>query len=116
MKLDDFLLRVKGGQAIDFKDTMAVIDANYNYRPTEFSNGLIEPLINEAGRNEGSCKIFSFAKLHELNPAQTLALFGDYYHKDVLDNPDGNDHQNIRRFMRDGWDGIVFQDEALQTK
>lgn len=116
MKLDDFLLCVNDGQAIDFKDTIATIEAHYHYRPTEFSNGLTEPLINEAGRNEGSCKIFAFAKLQGLNQDQTLALFGDYYRQDVLGNPDGSDHQNIRNFMRDGWGGIVFKGEALQVK
>lgn len=116
MKLNDFLLRVKDGQAVDFQETMSVIGEHYRYRPTEFSNGLVEPLVNEAGRNEGSCKIFAFARLHDLSPAQTLALFGDYYRQDVLGNPDGNDHQNIRHFMRDGWEGIVFSGEALQAE
>ncbi len=116
MKLNDFLQRVKIGQVIDFQETMSVIAEHYRYRPTEFSNGLTEPLINEAGRNEGSCKIFAFAKLHNLTPGQTLSLFGDYYRKDVLGNPDGSDHQNIRHFMRDGWEGIVFGGEALEAK
>lgn len=116
MELNDFLSRIKVGEAVDFQDTMAAIDEHYHYSPTRFSNGLAEPMINEAGRNEGSCKIFAFARLHDLTAEQTLSLFGDYYRKDVLDNPDGSDHQNIRRFMRDGWDGIVFSGEALQAK
>lgn len=95
---------------------MAVIAEFYHYQPTEFGNGLNQSLINEAGRNEGSCKIFAFAKLHQLTVEQTLALFGDYYRQDVLNNPEGNDHQNIRNFMRDGWEGIVFKGEALQAK
>jgi len=113
MTLEDFITRVKDGQSIGFQDTMDVISKYYEYRPTEFSNGIQLPLINEAGRNEGSCKIFAFAKLHHLDRAQTLALFGDYYQKDVLKNPEGSDHQNIRHFMRDGWPGIVFKGEAL---
>jgi hypothetical protein len=116
MTLNDFLRRVKTNQVIDFKQTMSVISECYDYRPTGFSNGLTEPLINEAGANEGSCKIFALARLHDLTPEQTLSLFGDYYRKDVLGNPDGSDHQNIRRFMRDGWEGIVFKSEALQAK
>lgn len=116
MMVNDFLQRVKSGQAVEFQETIAVIAEYYDYQPTEFSNGLQQPLVNEAGRNEGSCKIFAFAKLHQLTVEQTLALFGDYYSQDVLGNPSGNDHQNIRNFMRDGWDGIVFEDEVLQAR
>lgn len=32
----------------------------------------------------------------------------------VLKNPDGEDHQNIRNFMKLGWDGIVFSGEAMK--
>ncbi len=116
MMLNEFIEQVKAGQVVDFQDAMAVIAEHYHYRATEFCNGVQQPLLNEAGRNEGSCKIFAFAKLHELNQQQTLALFGDYYHRDVLQNPEGSDHQNIRNFIRDGWDGIVFKGEALQAK
>ncbi|AMK78354.1 MULTISPECIES: HopJ type III effector protein [Methylomonas] len=116
MMVNDFLRGVESGQVIEFPETMAVIAEHYHYQPTEFSNGLQQPLVNEAGRNEGSCKIFAFAKLHQLTVEQTLALFGDYYRQDVLGNPAGSDHQNIRNFMRDGWEGIVFRGEALQAK
>lgn len=47
---------------------------------------------------------------------ETLALFGDFYRNDVLKNPGGNDHQNIRNFMEFGWDGILFEGEALREK
>lgn len=112
MVLNHFIERVKAGQAVDCQETMAVIAQTYDYQPTEFSNDILQPLINEAGCNEGSCKIFAFARLHGLDQSQTLALFGDYYRKGVLENPAGSDHQNIRNFMRDGWDGIVFKGEV----
>ncbi|MDD4913463.1 MAG: HopJ type III effector protein [Methylococcales bacterium] len=115
MNIDDFLQRVRAEDAPAFQDTMAVIAANYRYKPTAFSNGLTEPLLNAAGCNEGSCKIFAFAGLHGLTKEQTLGLFGDYYRRDVLGNPDGEDHRNIRIFMRDGWPGIVFSGEALHA-
>lgn len=116
MMLNEFINRVKSGRAVDFKDSMAVIAEHYTYQPAEFSNGIQQPLINPAGQNEGSCKIFAFAKLQGLDQAQTLALFGDFYRRDVLENPDGVDHQNIRNFMRDGWRGILFKAEALTAK
>ncbi|MEP1447388.1 MAG: HopJ type III effector protein [Paraglaciecola sp.] len=46
-------------------------------------------MINQAGTNEGSCKIFYFSKLQKLTENQTLALFGSYYRDDVLANPKG---------------------------
>lgn len=96
-----------------FQKTIAYIDTNYNFTPTTFKNG---NQINNAGDNNGSCKIFAFAKLHQLEKEETLALFGSYYFDDVLKNPDGNDHQNIRNFMTFGWDGISFEGEALELK
>ena len=71
--------------------------------------------INEAGKNSGSCKLFSFAQINQLTKQQTLNCFGNYY-KDVLNTPEGNDHQNIRNFMKTGWEGIVFEGEALSKK
>ena len=118
MTLQDFLQRIENNATgIQFADTMQVIADNYIYQPTEFSNGLSDDkVINAAGSNEGSCKIFAFAQLNRLTPEQTLQLFGDYYRKDVLENPQGSDHQNIRNFIRDGWDGITFTGTALTEK
>lgn len=97
---------------VTFDDAMATIDTNYTFTPTQFSNG---KTINEAGSNNGSCKIFAFSKLHNLTPEQTLALFGDYYRIDVLQNPEANDHGNIRNFIQSGWNGIRFEADALKT-
>jgi len=98
---------------IEFSVTMATIDAHYDFTPCAFDNGGQQ---NQAGENSGSCKILFFAKQHELTPEKTLHLFGDYYRKDVLDHPDGNDHQNIRQFMEHGWQGVHFSAQALVPK
>lgn len=98
---------------IQFNNVIAYIDQHFNFTPTRFTNG---KLVNESNQNNGSCKIFSFAKLNKLSKEETLALFGDYYRKDVLENPDAEDHQNIRNFMKYGWDGISFEGEALSNK
>lgn len=95
---------------VSFDDVINIITSNYQYTPTTFSNGEV---VNEAGTNEGSCKIFTFSKLHKLSKEQTLACFGKYYRDDVLGNPEGNDHGNIRNFMISGWEGIHFSSEAL---
>lgn len=116
MSLASFLEKIKNNAAVSFDETMAVINENYHYQPTEFSNGLGEQrLINKAGTNEGSCRIFAFAQIHQLDRQQTLNLFGDYYRVDVLANPTGTGHQNIRNFMQYGWEGIHFNGEALTS-
>ena len=109
MLLETFLAEIGENSALDFEDTIQVITDNYSYTPTAFSNG---DITNEAGQNEGSCKIFAFAQKHELSEAQTLKCFGRFY-QDVLNTPEGNDHGNIRNFMKHGWSGINFSGEAL---
>lgn len=93
-------------EAVTFADTIAVIDANYDFTPTAFRNG---ELNNAAGQNNGSCKIFSFGLLHGLTPAQVLNCFGDYYRVDVLQHPEATDHQNLRNFIKHGWAGVAFE-------
>ncbi|CED57436.1 putative uncharacterized protein [Aliivibrio wodanis] len=100
-------------ELVEFTETMAVIDNNYDFTPTEFSNGKV---VNQADQNNGSCKIFAFAELNKLSVEQTLACFGQYYREDVLQNPTNDDHQNIRNFMVTGWSGIQFSSVALQLK
>ena len=103
----------KSPETINFKEVIAYIDENYDFTPTKFTNG---NTTNEANQNNGSCKVFSFAQLKNLSKEQTLSLFGEFYREDVLKNPDGTDHQNIRNFMKFGWDGISFNGEALKKK
>ncbi len=110
MALPLFLEKIKNNVPVSFAETIAIIDENYHYQPTEFSNG---DLLNAAGTNEGSCRIFAFALLHQLDPQQTLGLFGDYYRQEVLNDPEGTGHQNIRNFMRQGWGGVRFKGQAL---
>ena len=99
--------------AIEFSDVIDFIDENYVFKPVQFRNG---KLVNEINENNGSCKIFSFSKLHSLSKEQTLALFGKFYRVDVLQNPNGIDHQNIRNFIEYGWSEIKFSNEALVKK
>jgi hypothetical protein len=111
MIVSEFLNKLKlEGESVSFQETIAFIDANYSFTPTTFSNGNQN---NNAGENNGSCKIFAFAKLNQLNELHTLSCFGSFYFEHVLQNREGTDHQNIRNFMRYGWDGILFEDDAL---
>lgn len=102
---------------VDFDQVIAVIENDYDYTPTQFYNGIDEnELVNEAGKNEGSCKIFAFADINDLNESQTLSCFGKYYRQDVLQNLGGDDHSNIRNFMKYGWEGIHFDNPPLKAK
>jgi len=117
MQLADFIEKITQNIPVSFAETISVITEHYHYQPTTFSNGLGDgTLVNVAGTNEGSCKIFAFAMIHQLDEQTTLHLFGDFYHVDVLQNPDATGHQNIRNFMKFGWQGIAFEAAALQTK
>lgn len=110
------LQRLKTGQA-DFEDVLTYINTHYDYTPTRFENGMgAERLVNEAGKNEGSCRLFALATLKALSEDDTLQLFGRFYREDVLKHPEGGDHGNIRRFMQDGWAGIRFEGRALLPK
>jgi len=112
--LADFISQLdSNAESINFEQVMQVISENYNYQPVTFTNG---ELVNEAGTNEGSCKIFYFAKLNGLTEQQTLACFGRFYRDDVVKNPQGNDHGNIRNFIQTGWNNIKFNSVALSPK
>lgn len=116
MTLPEFLQMIKAAENISFDATQAMIMDNYHYHPVAFHNGLGEQrLSNAAGSSEGSCRIFAFARIHALDEAQTLKLFGEHY-QHVLQNPHGSDHQNIRNFIKFGWAGIAFDGEALTAK
>ena len=102
---------------VEFDQVIAVIDNEYSYTPTKFYNGIGEnEVVNAAETNEGSCKIFAFADLNDLNESQTLSCFGKYYRQDVLHNLGGTDHANIRNFMKYGWEGVHFDSPPLALK
>ncbi|KVV13206.1 HopJ type III effector protein [Flavobacterium sp. TMP13] len=114
MNLTAFLEKLhQTPEAIIFSETIAVIEDNYTFAPTAFENGTLH---NAAGENNGSCKLFAFAEIQNLSAAATLSCFGAYYYEEVLKDPEGSNHQNIRNFMKTGWDGIAFYGSALEAK
>ncbi|WP_339799743.1 HopJ type III effector protein [uncultured Marinobacter sp.] len=94
----------------DFEDTLALIERHFVYQPVGFHNG---PHFNAAGVNEGSCKVFALAQTGNLNESDTLNLFGRHY-RDVLADPGGDSHSNIRQFIGTGWSGIRFEGSPLR--
>lgn len=107
----ELLNQLQTGEA-KFADVIAFIEARYAHTPTAFKNG---QQANGANENQGSAKVFSFAQLNGLDQAQTLSLFAEHYAA-VLATPEAADHQNIRQFMLNGWDGIQFEGQALTAK
>ncbi|MDX6747375.1 HopJ type III effector protein [Polaribacter sp. PL03] len=113
MIIQQFKTKLKANPtAINFAETMEVIEDNYNFSPTGFTNGEI---INKAKENAGSCKLFAFAKLQKLTKEETLFCFGEHY-KNVLEDEKGDSHQNIRNFMKYGFNGLSFENNALVLK
>ncbi|WP_065978882.1 MULTISPECIES: HopJ type III effector protein [Pseudoalteromonas] len=115
MTLNDFLQKLaETPHLIEFTDTMAVIDRHYDFTPSGFNN---HGLISSANENNGSCKIFAFAKLNQLSKQNTLDCFGAFYREDVVKHPDGQDHMNIRTFMlapdTTPFLGITFREENV---
>ena len=110
-KIASLIQDLKDGKS-KFTDVIAFIESYYNHNPTAFKNG---EAYNESSQNQGSAKVFSFAKLNGLSEQDTLWLFAEHY-QSVLDSPEATDHQNIRQFMANGWGGIAFEGEALSIK
>ncbi|RZK59279.1 MAG: HopJ type III effector protein [Pedobacter sp.] len=98
--------------SITFNQVIEFIETYYQHQPAAFKNG---DAYNEATQNQGSAQVFAFGQLNELSEADTLHLFAEHYQA-VLTTPNGIDHQNIRQFMANGWDGILFEGDALVKK
>ncbi|RXJ73677.1 type III effector [Veronia nyctiphanis] len=114
MQLENFLSKLNTfPETVEFDEVITLIDSLYDFSPTRFNNG---DLTNKAGQNSGSCKILAFAQENQLTQEQALACFGKYYREDVLGNPSGSDHQNIRNFMSTGWSGVTFEKSPLIKK
>lgn len=113
MTIQQFKTKLKTNPTkITFLETMQVIEENYNFTPTAFTNGEIK---NKAGENSGSCKLFAFAIHQQLTKEETLFCFGEHY-KNVLEDENGTSHQNIRNFMKTGFSSLSFDREALTLK
>jgi|TARA_B110000196_G_C20673095_1_gene442845 hypothetical protein len=113
MTIPEFKIKLKTTPtAITFKETMQVIEDLYNFNPTVFTNG---DTINNAGKNNGSCKLFVFAMHQEFTKEETLLCFGEHY-QTVLEDKNGSSHQNIRNFIQTGFKGLSFENEALTLK
>ena len=113
MKLDAFLAQLQNApDTLMLDDTLNTIDALYEFTPVAFSNGSMH---NQAGEAVRSCKLYTFARLHQLTEQQTLTCFGEHY-REVLAEPQGTSHMTIRIFMRQGWSGLSFDGMPLKER
>jgi len=111
MTTEQLIKKIKEN-SVQFSDVIAHIENLYSHTPAAFTNGTQR---NEENQNQGSAKVFSFAKLNNLSEEDTLFLFAEHY-QSVLETPEANDHQNIRQFVLNGWAGITFDTIALTLK
>jgi hypothetical protein len=84
---------------------MAVIEDHYN-----FNQQLLRTVYNTMlpEKTQDLVNYFALCGTSGTNSEGTLFALA-YYFEDVLGNPNGTDHhQNIRNFMKTGWDGIAF--------
>lgn len=114
MGIKSFIEKLRNNpKNIQFSETMAVIESNYDFTPTAFKNGELE---NTEDQNSGSCKLFAFAIKQGFTKEETLACFGEHFFDNVLKDPNGTGHQNIRNFMKTGFKGLYFKGEPLKKK
>ena len=106
------MIEILNKSNLQFSEVLQYIEDNYNYTASAFTNGNQE---NAQDQNQGSAKVFAFAQLNNLSQEDTLKLFAEHY-KSVLETPEGTDHNNIRQFMQNGWDGVKFENTVLIKK
>jgi len=102
--MNELIKNLQAGN-LAFADVIRHIENQYNISPVAFRNG---SQYNEATQNQGSAKVLYFARLNKLSKEDTLLLFAEHYQA-VLDDPEGTNHQNIRQFMKNGWEGVEFE-------
>ncbi len=85
---------------------IAAINAIYSVPPQVFAVGDQE---NRSGESKGSLAILGFARANGLsNIFEILPMFGEAY-DEVLADPNGTSHANIRALTKHGMDGVVLE-------
>lgn len=89
---------------------IAAIESTYLISPQGFKVG---DVFNEPGDNMGSLAILGFARLHNLPLEKVLPIFGEAY-DEVMANPEGDDHKNIRALIKFGVESVVFDGQGIE--
>jgi len=111
----------------NFDRFIALIDSIFETHPVEFHNGIINhgetattsasytTLINEAGSNLWSLKVFAFAIMMGYTASQALSLFGEHYN-DVIEDPNSGRHLNIEQVYKHWLWGVQIQGMPFRIK
>jgi len=97
---------------VTFEEFTEMVNEFFETQLLEFKNG---DLLNKQGENEGSAMVLSYSALSNFDKETTLKLWGQYY-REVLADPKGDSHQNIRNFMKYGWEGVPFENGISLTR
>lgn len=111
------LIRDAEQNNVIFQNVISVIRTHYECTPVAFSTGYGTALQthNAAGTNAASSQLLAYARRLGLDAPTTLALYGEH-HRDVLADPTGQSHANIRAFMANGWAGVVMAEDPLRLR
>ncbi len=113
-RLETFIAEARAGR-VDYEETISLIKALFRVVPCSFRVGKGHFMVtNAAGTHVGSLSILALGRLLGLDKTTTLQLFGRHY-REVLANPHGEGHANIRQFMLHGWDGVEILGDPLQA-
>lgn len=111
------LLAAANKNTICFQDVIRIVHRHYDCVPVAFSTGVgtSRRTDNPAGSNTGSSQLLAFARRLGLDAQTTLTLYAEHY-RDVLAEPDGHSHLNIRAFMANGWAGVSMPIDPLRLR
>ncbi|MFZ5756236.1 MAG: HopJ type III effector protein [Pseudomonadota bacterium] len=100
-----------------FQEVMSTIRRHYECTPVAFSVGesTPSPVRNPAGTNAASSQLLAFGKRLGLDEQTLLGLYAEHY-RDVLADPAGSNHANIRAFMTGGWAGVSLPADPLRLR
>ncbi|MDR1027138.1 MAG: HopJ type III effector protein [Rickettsiales bacterium] len=99
----------------DFQQVLSVIDKNYDYTPTQFAVTDGWGDTNGLDQNQGAGRVLAFAKERRLDEEAALQLFAEHY-QNVVDNPNGDNHKNIRLLAAHGLNQVHFANRPLRKK
>lgn len=111
MEIHSLLQQLKLKQ-LKFQDVLDFIEQKFTYTASSFQNG---NQSNASDQNQGSARVLFLAKMNSLSEEDTLTLFAEHY-QDVLSQPEGTNHANIRQFIENGWGGVSFEKDVLAYK